>query len=67
MSTEQRQELAQKDRLISQLYNDTKEQNKKLLELTESLKNEVIKKSKKKTTCLKKRLKTSVIHLSDVN
>lgn len=38
MSTEQRQELAQKDRLISQLYNDTKEQNKKLLALTESLK-----------------------------
>ena len=45
--TQQRQELAEKDRLISQLYNDTKEQNKKLLELTESLKNEVIKNEQK--------------------
>ena len=44
---QQRQELAQKDLLISQLYNDTKEQNKKLLELTGSLKNEVIKNEKK--------------------
>ena len=35
--TQQRQELAEKDRLISELYNDTKAQNKKLLELTESL------------------------------
>ena len=33
---QQHQELAKKDRLISELYNDTKEQNKKLLELTES-------------------------------
>ena len=41
--TQQRQELAQKDLLISQLYNDTKAQNKKLLELTESLKSESIK------------------------
>ena len=45
--TEKRQELAQKDRLISELYNDTKEQNKKLLELTESLKKEVIKNKQK--------------------
>ena len=45
--TVKREELAQKDRLISELYNDTKEQNKKLLELTESLKNEVIKNEQK--------------------
>ena len=38
--TQQRQELAEKDRLISELYNDTKAQNKKLLELTESLQTE---------------------------
>ena len=36
--SQQRKELAQKEILISQLYNDTKEQNKKLLDLTESLK-----------------------------
>ena len=36
-NTQQREELAEKDHLISQLYNDTKEQNKKLLKLTESL------------------------------
>ena len=36
-NTQQRLELAQKDRLIAELYNDTKAQNKKLLELTESL------------------------------
>ena len=34
--TQQRQELAEKDRLISELYNDTKAQNEKLLELTKS-------------------------------
>ena len=45
--TQQRQELAKKNRLISQLYDDTKAQNKKLLELTESLKNEVIKNEQK--------------------
>ena len=37
-NAQQRQELTQKDRLISELYNDTKEQNKKLIELTETLK-----------------------------
>lgn len=36
-NSQQRLELAQKDRLIAELYNDTKAQNKKLLELTESL------------------------------
>ena len=48
--SQQRQELAEKDRLISELYNDTKAQNKKLLELTESLKNEVIKNKQKENT-----------------
>ena len=45
-NAQQRQELAQKDRLISELYNDTKAQNKKLLELTENIKNEAIKNEK---------------------
>ena len=40
---EQRQELAEKDRLISELYNDTKAQNKKLLELTENLQSKSVK------------------------
>ena len=39
----QRLELAEKDRLISELYNDTKAQNKKLLELTESLQSKSVK------------------------
>ena len=46
-TAQQREELAEKDRLISQLYNDTKKQNKKLLELTESLKADVIKNEQK--------------------
>ena len=50
-----REELAKKDRLISELYNDTKAQNKKLLELTESLKNEVIKNEQKNNNLPAKR------------
>ena len=42
-NTTQRQELAEKDRLISELYNDTKAQNKKLLELTESFQTKSVK------------------------
>ena len=49
-NVQQRAELAQKDRLISQLYNDTKEQNKKLLELTKSLTNEATKSERKENT-----------------
>ena len=46
--TQQRQELAEKASLISQLYNDIKAQNKKLLELTENLKHEFAKNEQSK-------------------